>query len=148
MWGRAAAGLAALALVVGCGSSGPPASSLTLRSAVLARVGRVLVTGMGQPLYVFAPDQARRLTCSAGCQEVWPPLGVPAKVTVGGGVRLAWVGKAANPHGQPDLTYDGWPLYTFIQDDVPGEANGQGLDVNGGDWFTITPAGNLITLGP
>jgi predicted lipoprotein with Yx(FWY)xxD motif len=49
-----------------------------------------------------------------------------------------------NPSGGLQLTYDGWPLYTFAGDSGPGQANGEGV---GGVWFAMTPDGAKATDG-
>ena len=38
-------------------------------------------------------------------------------------------------------TYDGHPLYTHIADNAPGQANGNGLNLNGGLWHEVTTSG-------
>jgi predicted lipoprotein with Yx(FWY)xxD motif len=42
-------------------------------------------------------------------------------------------------NGHHVVTYNGWPLYTYIADERTHEANGQNLDVNGGDWYVMRP---------
>jgi predicted lipoprotein with Yx(FWY)xxD motif len=39
--------------------------------------------------------------------------------------------------GGVQATYDGHPLYTYIGDSGPGQANGNDLDLNGGFWYDI-----------
>jgi predicted lipoprotein with Yx(FWY)xxD motif len=39
------------------------------------------------------------------------------------------------------VTYGGWPLYYFVQDQGPGEATGQDKHGFGGEWYLVTPAG-------
>jgi predicted lipoprotein with Yx(FWY)xxD motif len=38
-------------------------------------------------------------------------------------------------------TYDGHPLYTYIGDNGPGQANGNNLDLNGGLWYEVRASG-------
>jgi predicted lipoprotein with Yx(FWY)xxD motif len=48
-----------------------------VNSAYLAQVnGTIVVTSSGDPLYVFAPDKQRAVTCTGACASVWPPLTV------------------------------------------------------------------------
>ena len=42
------------------------------------------------------------------------------------------------------MTYAGWPLYSFVSDTEPGEANGQNVNLNGGYWYVISPSGKVI----
>ena len=46
------------------------------------------------------------------------------------------------------MTYGGWPLYTYAADTAPGVASGQDVNLNGGYWYVLTPAGKLITSKP
>jgi predicted lipoprotein with Yx(FWY)xxD motif len=39
--------------------------------------------------------------------------------------------------GQRQLTYDGAPLYTFVNDRQPGQMTGQGLQAFGGYWWVV-----------
>jgi predicted lipoprotein with Yx(FWY)xxD motif len=39
------------------------------------------------------------------------------------------------------VTYNRWPLYTYVSDTAPGEATGQALNLNGGPWYVIRPSG-------
>ena len=42
------------------------------------------------------------------------------------------------------VTYNGWPLYAYTADTAPGVAKGQGLKLNGGYWYVISPSGKVI----
>lgn len=46
------------------------------------------------------------------------------------------------------VTYDGWPLYTYVTDTAAGQANGQALNLNGGLWYVISPSGKVIKKKP
>ena len=39
------------------------------------------------------------------------------------------------------MTYDGHPLYTYVGDKGPGQANGNDLDLNGGLWYEMRVSG-------
>jgi predicted lipoprotein with Yx(FWY)xxD motif len=39
------------------------------------------------------------------------------------------------------VTYDGHPLYTYIGDTAPGQANGNNINLNGGFWHEVPAAG-------
>jgi predicted lipoprotein with Yx(FWY)xxD motif len=43
--------------------------------------------------------------------------------------------------GSRQLTYDGAPLYTFVQDKDSGDAYGQGLVAAGGYWWVVVATG-------
>ena len=40
--------------------------------------------------------------------------------------------------------YNGWPLYTFADDYVPGDVNGHDFEEFGGEWYLMTPAGREV----
>jgi predicted lipoprotein with Yx(FWY)xxD motif len=46
------------------------------------------------------------------------------------------------------VTYNHWPLYRYIADTKPGQATGQGLDLNGGLWYVLSPSGKIIKKTP
>jgi predicted lipoprotein with Yx(FWY)xxD motif len=43
--------------------------------------------------------------------------------------------------GSVQAAYDGHPLYTYVGDSAPGQANGNGLNLNGGLWHEIPASG-------
>lgn len=127
-------------------SSGATASTTTVKVATIKPFGRILVDSNGHALYVFAPDRHARVTCTGACAGNWPPLMLHgAKATAGTGVERSLLGSDPDPSGGRVITYAGWPLYAYILDSSAGEVNGQALDLNGGYWYVITPAGKVIT---
>lgn len=108
----------------------------TIGTAEVPGVGTVLVDAEGFTLYYFAPDEAGEPTCTGGCAGTWPPATVSA-VPKDTGPPGA-LGTATSSSGGMQLTYEGWPLYTYSGDAEPGQANGQGV---GGVWFAMTPDG-------
>ena len=50
-------------------------------------------------------------------------------------------GTISRPGGAQQMTYDGHPLYTYIGDNGPGQANGNKLDLNGGLWYEMRVSG-------
>ncbi len=153
--------LAAAVILVASGCGGSPSSSartgaaaatgrtVTVRARTLPGIGAVLVNNRGHALYVFAPDHHRAVTCTGACLGTWPPLMLPARgtVTAGSGVKPMLLGSDPKPAGGRVVTYGGWPLYTYVGDMRPGQATGQGLDLNGGTWYLIRPSGRpLITV--
>jgi predicted lipoprotein with Yx(FWY)xxD motif len=51
------------------------------------------------------------------------------------------LGTITRSGGSTQATYDGHPLYTYTADTAPGQANGNGLNVEGGVWHEITASG-------
>jgi predicted lipoprotein with Yx(FWY)xxD motif len=161
---RSAASLLALTALVGaiagaasgCASAGtgnaasPAGKHVTVKTAKIAGLGAVLVTADGDTLYMFPPDKHRRVTCTGACAGTWPPLRLSAGATpaAGVGVKAQLLGSLPDPGGGRVVTYHGWPLYTYVGDIEPGEANGQALNLNGAPWYVLRPDGSpLIPTG-
>jgi len=105
----------------------------TLKTVKIGGVD-VLANADGLTLYWFAPDTSTSSKCFGPCAIYWPPVsGSPA---AGSGVT-GKLGTIKRPGGGLQATYDGHPLYTYIGDRGPGQANGNDLDLNGGFWYDI-----------
>ena len=146
-------GLAAVALLpAACGSSSTgtagstassvPASSTAASATALqtAKIGSatVLTNAKGFTLYSFAPDTSTKSNCNGSCASFWPPVKGPA--TAGTGVT-GTLGTITRDDGSTQATYNGHPLYTYVQDTAPGEAKGNGLNVSGGVWHEVIVSG-------
>lgn len=121
------------------------ASSVVISTRSISKLGTVLVNAKGLTLYIFVPDKRKRVTCVGGCAVAWPPvkLVAGAKPAAAGKVNSKLLGSDAD-HAFRVVTYDGWPLYTWLGDRSPGQATGQALNVNGGLWYVISPTGTVI----
>jgi len=114
----------------------------------LSGLGTVLVNGRGFTLYVYLPDaQSSRSRCTGVCSAGWPPVAVPSGVSAaptGGEARASLLGTTTRSGGVVQVTYNGWPLYTWTGDAQPGQATGQGIYNLGGLWYVISPDGNPV----
>jgi predicted lipoprotein with Yx(FWY)xxD motif len=150
-------------LVAACGSSshtpstsapatstGGSSSGVSLSTASVSGVGTVVVNSQGKTLYTFAPDHASKVTCTGTCAQVWPPLKVTSgqKASASAGVKSSLVSSDTDPSGGSVVTYNGWPLYTYVSDMAAGTAKGQALNLNGGVWYAISPSGSVIKTKP
>jgi predicted lipoprotein with Yx(FWY)xxD motif/mono/diheme cytochrome c family protein len=137
-------------------SSSPTSTATTTGKAIkissktIPGIGTVLVNSAGHTLYVFAPDNATHVTCTGGCAAIWPPLFVPTggRAEATAGVKASLLGSYPDPSGGSVVTYHGWPLYTYVADTTPGSAAGQDVNLNGGDWWTITTSGTVVKKKP
>ncbi len=111
-------------------------------------LGPVLVDGQGITLYMFEND--RRGTpsrCYGICAVQWPPLVLTSDTTrplAGPGIRVSLLGTAPRSDGTTQVTYNGWPLYLWPPDRVPGKATGQALTNAGGRWYVLDPDGKPV----
>ncbi len=108
----------------------------TVATKSVSGVGTVLVDSKGDTLYANNQDTSSKMACTAACQSIWPPaMASSGQPTSSDSSVQAKLGVA---NGQ--LTFNGQPLYTFVQDS-PGEATGNGVtDSFGGTSFTWTAA--------
>jgi predicted lipoprotein with Yx(FWY)xxD motif len=151
--GAVIAPLAALPIANAAGHSQPvagtqPATVSAAKKTVEVRktgLGTILVDSKGKTLYLFKKDSRGKSACAGECAKFWPPLRVSGKPTGGGSVSAAKLGTIRRSDGTRQVTYNGHPLYTFLQDSRPGQTHGQGLTAFGATWFVLSPSGNQIS---
>jgi predicted lipoprotein with Yx(FWY)xxD motif len=136
--GVSVAALALLGVAVATAGGTPVAAADIGATLKTARIGgvNVLTNADGLTLYWFAPDTPTSSRCTGSCATYWPPVSGSPEAGPGVTGRL---GAIKRPGGGLQATYDGHPLYTYIGDNGPGQANGNDLDLdlNGGYWYDI-----------
>ena len=105
-----------------------------------SKYGMVLVNASGRTLYRYTPDKKGKSNCSGQCAAFWPPLMAKGKVTAGAGASASLVGTIKRGAGL-QVTYAGWPLYTFAGDKKAGQMTGEG---NEKTWYVVSPTGALV----
>jgi len=135
---------AATALLTATGSAMTAGVRISTRK--LPKLGTVLVNSKGRTLYMFVRDKQKKVTCVSSCAAAWPPVKLPkgAKAVAAGKAKAALLGSDKDPAGGRVVTYNRWPLYTYIGDTAPGQAKGQALNLNGGLWYVLSPSGKVI----
>jgi len=156
-----AAGLLAL---TGCGPNTTPKSNIPANNqaaaaattAAAAPQGRLItlailqttlgpaLTYNGLTVYRFEADSNKppKSTCEGQCLVAWPPLitdGTAVKVTAE--IDSAKVGTLTRGDGAVQVTLNGWPLYLFAQDKVPGDIKGEGVN---GKWSVVGADGKPL----
>jgi predicted lipoprotein with Yx(FWY)xxD motif len=115
-------------------------------------LGTVLVDGQGLTLYMFEPDKrSGKSACYDECENLWPPLLLVAgakAALAGAGVNASLLGATERVGGLEQITYNGWPLYLWHGDTLPGQATGQGLNNSGGPWYVLNPYGMAVITAP
>jgi mono/diheme cytochrome c family protein len=92
-------------------------------------------------LYVFLRDTDGESACYDQCATAWPPLLTDDAPVALDGVDGELLGTTERTDGTTQVTYAGWPLYFFVQDQAAGDVAGQGVnDV----WYLVSPAGEAI----
>jgi len=126
----------------GNSSSSAAAGASTLKTTTIGGA-TVLTSSKGFTLYSFAPDTSTTSKCNGTCAQNWPPVTGPVTAS---GVSGTF-GTITRSDGSTQATFDGHPLYTFAGDTAPGQAKGNGLNVNGGLWHEITTSGTAASSG-
>jgi len=104
-------------------------------------VGKVLVDSNGMTLYYFQKDQNGESTCYGPCEKGWPPLTTEGAPQAGEGAMASKLGTTKRKDGTVQVTYNKWPLYTFVEDKKPGEDNGTDSKAFGASWYPLHPNG-------
>jgi predicted lipoprotein with Yx(FWY)xxD motif len=127
-------------------TSGVPVTGAeaTVNVAEVGTYGSALVDGNGLPLYVFSLDTSDTSACADDCAAEWPPLVSQGSPVAGEGVDAALLGTITRDDGTMQVTYNGHPLYLFVDDTTPGDAAGQGMEDFGGTWTLISSAGEPV----
>ncbi len=138
---RALLGLLVAVTVAACGASAPTGALVepTLQLETEPGVGPVLAGPDGSPLYLFTSDARRGVTCRRACARTWVPFDLPdgASAQGGPGVGAALLGTTASPGGGRQVTYNRWPLYTYLGDRTTFSVNGEGAVSYGGVWWAV-----------
>jgi len=115
--------------------------SLTVRSS---RFGPVLFDGNGRVLYGFTRDpRGGKSRCYGDCASAWPVYYAPKSLKAGKGVKQSLIKTVRRSGGRLQVTYNGWPLYYYVDDGV-GEIKCQNVDEFGGLWLVVHPSGKLV----
>jgi len=151
MTGRTIRWLLPLLLLVPLGVGAAMAATSSARATGTVKVvksksfGTILVTAKGRTLYRYTIDRkgVNRCSSDATCNKYWPPLLVKAgaKPTAGAGAKAAKLGTIKAKNGMRQVTYAGWPLYTFAGDSAAGQTKGQAFEKQ---WYVVNTSGGLV----
>jgi predicted lipoprotein with Yx(FWY)xxD motif len=111
------------------------AANISLAS--VGDLGKVLVEGKGMTVYDFHKDKGGTPTCYGACEAAWPPVVSAGAPQPGNGASASMLGTVERKDGTMQVTYAGHPLYTFVEDKKPGEANGNDVTAFGGEWYAL-----------
>ncbi len=128
----------------GSGSGSGSATNVTVKTTS-GKPGTYLTDGNGIALYMFAADKrGGKSTCYNSCASIWPPLLTKGAPKAAGQAKKGLLGTITRSDGSTEVTYNGWPLYYYAQDNDPGDLRGQGIDNSGGLWWVLSPDGTPI----
>lgn len=113
--------------------------ALAVSTGSAAGVGKVLVDPEGMTLYYFQKDKKGSgvSKCEGACAAAWPPLLSEGEAKAMSGVNSSMLSTIERSDGTTQVTYAGWPLYTFVEDRKPGEDNGTDSKEFGASWYPL-----------
>jgi predicted lipoprotein with Yx(FWY)xxD motif len=126
----------ALALWTGVHATAFAQASPSVETRDDADLGTILTDANGMTLYTYAPDADGMSTCYDKCAVAWPPAMVSGDPVAPDGLAGA-LGVTPRTDGSEQLTYNGMPLYTYVDDKDSEDTYGQGI---GGVWFVVNPS--------
>ncbi|RNF40378.1 hypothetical protein [Planococcus salinus] len=107
-------------------SSGESAGSLMLLEN--EEVGSYLADSEGMTLYYFANDEPDMSNCTGDCLVNWPAFTAQDFEVPEGFDENDFGTITREDNGEEQVTFKGYPLYYFINDEEQGDANGEGLN--------------------
>ena len=138
----ALSGLGLVLLIVAVAGAGAPATTPS-GGTVAIKTGKVggvtvLTNAKGLTVYTFAADSPGKSNCYGDCAAYWPPVtGSPSPAP---GIP-GHFGTTTRTDGTKQVTWNGHPIYTYVADGGPGQAQGNNLNLNGGLWKEIVVSG-------
>jgi predicted lipoprotein with Yx(FWY)xxD motif len=121
-------------------------------------LGSYLSDKDGRSLYFFSTDANGQVSCTGGCEAVWPAFIVDNLTAdkIGTGLTFSDFGTVTNASGKKQVTYKGWPLYYYSPSsandgygnvtntpEAAGKTTGDGV---GGVWFIAKPDYSIMIV--
>jgi uncharacterized surface protein with fasciclin (FAS1) repeats len=106
------------------------------------KLGQIITDMEGNTLYFFTKDASDTSSCVDGCIANWPAFYTQG-LYLPEGLDHEDFGSIERPDGSMQSTYKGWPLYYFVNDNNPGDVNGDGVnDV----WYVAKPNYTIMLM--
>ena len=121
-----------------------------------ATFGEILTDGNGVTLYTDNKDTMNTPTCTGGCLTAWPPLIIdPTMVASMNAMTSAQMsmmmsgplGDFTRDDGRVQATWNGLPLYYFVNDKNPGDVNGNGAGQGFGGFSVVSLNSMMMNNG-
>jgi predicted lipoprotein with Yx(FWY)xxD motif len=126
-------------------ASGSTDAATTVSVSSADDVGDVLVDEDGSALYASDEEADGMVVCVDSCASIWVPLTLDGGQPTGSDSLGNDLGVLTRPDGSRQVTFDGRPLYSFVEDTGPGVVTGNGFSDKFGDqpftWHVATPTG-------
>ncbi|MGA2124009.1 MAG: hypothetical protein ABSG58_06245 [Acidimicrobiales bacterium] len=126
------------------------AAAPTIESASVPHFSGVLVNQSSRSLYVLSDERGAKLHCTSSCLSSWLPLEVSIStktVSLGAGVK-GKIGFVARGKSKKQVTFNSYPLYTFVGDTGARQSHGEGIQAFGGTWTLVRSAATTAAATP
>lgn len=134
--------LPALLLATSAVALAQQVTTVTVRES--PQLGRYLADSRGMTLYIFRNDKPNESNCYDRCAQLWPILEATGQLTLPPGTP-GKLDAIQRRDGKRQVTYNGWPLYYWAQDQAPGETKGH---LVGNNWYVAVPGETAQVLPP
>lgn len=109
------------------------------------RYGKILQDRRGRTLYLFTKEKSSKSRCYGECARAWPPLITKGEPRARNGAKQSELGTTKRKDGKLQVTYNGHPLYYYVDEDEPNEVLCQAVDEFGGIWYVVDKNGDAVT---
>lgn len=107
--------------------------------------GKILQDSRGRTLYLFTKEKGKKSRCYGDCAKAWPPLLTKGEPRARKGAKQSLLGTTKRKGGTTQVTYNGHPLYFYVDEDEPNEVLCQAVPEFGGIWYVVNKNGKAIT---
>jgi predicted lipoprotein with Yx(FWY)xxD motif len=108
-----------------------------------SQYGSILFDSDQQAIYLFDKETSAASECYGDCATAWPPVLTDGEPQAGDGIDADLLGTTERDDGSIQVTYDGHPLYYYV-DDPPGQVLCHNVDEFGGLWLVVEPSGEPV----
>jgi predicted lipoprotein with Yx(FWY)xxD motif len=122
-------------------AEGGTATVAVVKVMTTPELGKVIVDSEGMTLYDFHKDKGTTSSCYGECAVAWPPLLTSGEPKAMGDAQQSLLGTTKRKDGTVQVTYNGHPVYGFVEDKKPGETNGNDFKGFGAQWYALEPDG-------
>jgi predicted lipoprotein with Yx(FWY)xxD motif len=121
----------------------PAATGTTIKTSD-SQYGQVLFDGDDRAIYYFDKESGSKSECYGDCAEAWPPVLTEGDPQAGSGAQNGLLGTTERDDGTMQVTYDGHPLYYYV-DDPKGEVACHNVSEFGGLWLAVQGNGQPVS---
>jgi predicted lipoprotein with Yx(FWY)xxD motif len=109
-----------------------------------SQYGQVLFDGDERAIYYFDKESGSTSECYGACAEAWPPVLTKGDPHAGSAAQAGLLGTTQRDDGTTQVTYDGHPLYYYV-DDPKGEVLCHNVNEFGGLWLAVQGNGQAVS---